>query len=230
MRSLETKTNQPLIAISTRAEDYCEWVVRWGGQFRLVSIGGDRSLDGVSGLLLTGGEDVAPALYGQDNRHCQRVNSERDEFELELLQIALDRSLPVLAVCRGMQLLCAALGGTLYQDLSEFNSSPSSPTAIIHRGPNHTDTVHPLRVEPETMLYGLFGGAAMVVNSHHHQGVSQLPRRLRACSFSPEGLIEAVEDIEGRFVLGVQWHPERWEHASSEKLMKGFLSAAERRR
>jgi putative glutamine amidotransferase len=226
MLRLEPKTNQQsLVAISVNHERYSEWVVRSGAKFRLVTARGKESLSGITGLLLTGGEDVSPSMYGEVNRRCERVNSERDKFELELLYTALVRNWPVLAVCRGMQLLTAALGGRLYQDLSERLPGLPDGENIVHRSPGHGDTTHPVRIEPRALLADLVGRPNLMVNSHHHQGIRELPRDLRAAAYSPDGLIEAVENTGNRFVLGVQWHPERWAHESSDALMNAFLSA-----
>ena len=195
---------------------------------RQLTVDGDRSLDGVAALLLTGGEDLHPSVYGETNRCCQRTNLARDKFELELLAVALERKLPVLAICRGMQLLCAALGGSLYQDLSEFRSARPAVKVILHRGPEHSDTAHPIRVEPKMVLSDVMGTDATLVNSHHHQAVRTLPSCLRPSAFAPDGLIEATEGINDSFLVGVQWHPERWEHPSSSALISALLSAARR--
>jgi gamma-glutamyl-gamma-aminobutyrate hydrolase PuuD len=225
MPQLRPKTNQQsLVAISVNAETYSEWVVRSGGNFRLVTSQGKELHDGITGLLLTGGEDVSPGMYGEVNRHCERVNPERDKFELELLYTALDRSWPVLAVCRGMQLLVAALGGKLYQDLSELVPGLPDQKAVCHRAPRHTDVTHLIGIEAETLLARVIGRPTLTVNSHHHQAIRELPRDLRAAAYSADGSIEAVEYTRNRFVLGVQWHPERWAHESSDALMRAFLS------
>ncbi len=183
-------------------------------------------MDSVSGLLLTGGEDVSPDRYGQPNRYCARVNSERDDFELALLREALFQNLPVLAICRGMQLLVVALGGTLYQDLSlELPRDDKRLPAIDHRGPGRTDTTHEIKIQSGTRLSGLIGQETILVNSHHHQGVRSLPSDLSIAARSLDGLAEAVESPARRFVLGLQWHPERWQDDSSATIMKAFLAA-----
>src|SRR2546425_10097025 len=166
-----------LIAISLEPKDYSDWVSRGGGSFRIVIPQDHHPLDGVSGLLLTGGQDVSPDRYGEPNRYCVRVNAERDDFEIGLLRTAFRQDLPVLAICRGMQLLVVALGGTI------------------------------------------------LVNSHHHQGIRSLPNDLLIAARSLDGLIEAVESPARRFVLGLQWHPERWQDNSSARIMEAFLAA-----
>jgi putative glutamine amidotransferase len=222
----EPTTEKPLVAISGKAEHYAEWILRSGGMYQLVVPGVKGPLDGVSGLLLTGGEDVDPALYGEVNR-CSRVNPERDKAELELLQVALRCDLPVLGVCRGMQLLNVALGGSLYQDISELGPVPRGGKSVCHRGPQHTDTTHPVDVEPHTFLARCADEQKLLVNSHHHQGIRELPAELSVSARSPDGLIEAIEHIGKTFVLGIQWHPERWPDKSSDAIMKEFLASCE---
>ncbi len=222
----EPTTEKLLVAISGNAKHYAEWVLRAGGTYQLMVPGANGPFDAVSGLLLTGGEDVHPALYGEVNR-CSRVNPERDKFELELLHAALSRDLPVLAVCRGMQLLNVALGGSLYQDLGEMVCDPSAGKSVCHRGPQHTDTTHPVHLEPQTFLSRCVGQHTLLVNSHHHQGVRELPADLHSSGRSEDGLIEAVEHATKTCVLGVQWHPERWSDKSSDSIMKQYLAACE---
>ncbi|HSS44412.1 MAG TPA: gamma-glutamyl-gamma-aminobutyrate hydrolase family protein [Thermoanaerobaculia bacterium] len=227
---------RPQVAVclrSDRAEQlrkgrsYVDWIVRCGGRVRIVAPGTRGPLLGCSGLLLTGGEDVAPELYGEANRHCGRLNPKRDAFELKLLRSALRRDLPIFAVCRGAQLLAVALRGSLYQDLRR---DPPPGPRVAHRGPGRTDTVHSVAVEPRSLLARLVGKRSLRVNSHHHQGIRRLPRVLRAAARSDDGLVEAIEHRWRAFVVGVQWHPERSNEPSSEALMKAFLAACRRRR
>jgi len=225
MTSLDRQTDRPLVGISTRFDHYSEWVIRSGGDVRRLTLDGEGSLDGVAALLLTGGEDIQPSLYGEPNRHCGRTNPARDKFELELLNLALKRRLPILAVCRGMQLLCVALGGSLHQDLSEFRLLRLGAD-VLHRSTDHTDTTHPLEVLPGTLLARVIGSGISLVNSHHHQGVKMLPSRLRPAAFASDGLTEAAEGVDSTFVLGVQWHPETWEHSSSLALISALLAAS----
>lgn len=224
---MPTTEGPPLVAISMKVEGYAEWVLRGGGGYQLMVAGAARSLDGVSGVLLTGGEDVNPALYGEVNRCSRHVNPERDNFELELLRDAFSRELPILAVCRGMQLLSVAFGGSLYQDLSERVSDSWDREQVCHRGPDHTDTTHPVCIEPNTMLARCIDQQRLMVNSHHHQGIRELPPNLRISARSRDGLIEAVEHTGKTCVLGIQWHPERWPDKYSDAIMKEFLAACE---
>ena len=222
----------PRIAVALRARDpkivrkakaYLDWVERGGGAVRLVAPGESRPLSGADGLLLLGGEDVAPDRYGEADRRCERINPQRDAFELALLRSALRKNLPILGICRGVQVLAVALGGTLYQDLSA--ELPRGRSRVIHRGPRHTDSRHRVAIEKDTALARLIGRDRALVNSHHHQAVRALPPGMRVTARSADGMIEAIEHPGKRFVVGIQWHPERWPHESSEAIMLGFLAA-----
>ena len=216
---------RPLIAISMKLREYSDWVQRAGGSVQLVTDEGRHCLDSTDGLLLTGGEDIDPALYGKSNRHSKRVNRTRDNFELNCLNFALERGIPVLGVCRGMQLINVALGGKLYQDLSERDCSHlSKGKTVCHRGAGHTDTTHEILIRPNTILSSWLGKNALPVNSHHHQGIDGLPSSLRASASALDGLIEAFEGSSEQRIVGVQWHPERWPDSSSAIIMQGFLA------
>ena len=163
-------------------------------------------LDAAAGLLLTGGEDVAPELYSAP-RHPKlgSTNAERDATELALLAAARERQLPVLAICRGIQLLNVACGGTLYQDL------PSErPSAIRHDQPNdRAARTHDVTIAAGSRLAAATGAVTMAVNSYHHQAVCQLGGGLRVTATAPDGVVEGVEsDDPAWWVLSVQWHPE----------------------
>lgn len=227
MSNLHDATNVDLpVAITVNAEHYSAWVTEHGGTVRLLTPDQNPSLECAAGLLLTGGEDVEPIRYGEPNRFARRINRERDEFELTLIRAALLQDLPILAVCRGMQLLVVALGGTLYQDLGrELILDRANFQPIIHRAPDHSDAMHSIDIQPGTRLGQILKRESLEVNSHHHQGVRTLGSSLAACAHSPDGLIEAVEGRRRSFLLGVQWHPERWAARSSVAIIESFLAA-----
>jgi putative glutamine amidotransferase len=159
----------------------------------------DALLDRVDALVLNGGGDIAPELYGADRIEATDApNQRRDEFELRLARGATERGLPLLGVCRGMQLLNVARGGTLVQDLNGD---------VEHYARQAWDRpVHEVETEPGSRLARAFGEGA-AVNSVHHQAIDRLGGGLRASARAPDGVIEAIEDEHGRAV-GVQWHPE----------------------
>lgn len=160
-------------------------------------------LDHVRGLVLTGGEDVDPARYhAAPHAKLTATDAARDAVEAALIAGARARGLPILAICRGIQMFNVALGGTLYQDL------PSErPSAIQHAGPNAR---HPLRVETGTLVHSAVGATALSVNSRHHQAIRDLAPGLRATAWASDDLIEGIESKNGAgpWTLAVQWHPE----------------------
>ena len=163
-------------------------------------------LDSVSGLVLTGGEDVDPSRYGE-TRHAKvrSVNAGRDKTEAELIKEAQARGMPVLAICRGIQILNVALGGTLVQDI------PSQiKTTIAHddEGPRDTRS-HDISVEPDSRIALALGTERCTVNSFHHQSVKDVAPGMRVTARSPDGVIEGMESTDDDWwVMAVQWHPE----------------------
>jgi putative glutamine amidotransferase len=173
----------------------------------------ERLLELAHGLVLTGGEDVAPSRYGEEpHPRLGTVNFARDEMEFALLEAALRRRMPVLAICRGMQLLNVALGGTLYQDLP----SQLGGDLLHEQEASINARWHHAELEEASRLAEIFGSARLHINSFHHQGVKDLAPALRARAWADDGLVEAVEAPDYPWVMGVQWHPERGE-AEMEK-------------
>ncbi|MFQ5745670.1 MAG: gamma-glutamyl-gamma-aminobutyrate hydrolase family protein [Gemmatimonadota bacterium] len=158
------------------------------------------------GLLLTGGEDVHPERYGEELKGTRRTSPPRDELEIALARRAIETGVPLLAICRGMQLLNVALGGSLYQDLATDRDAD-----IDHdRWRDVDEGIHEIRVEGEERLAGVFEERTFLQNSAHHQGVRDLAPGLRAVGWAPDGLVEAVElTAAPAWTAGVQWHPER---------------------
>jgi putative glutamine amidotransferase len=174
------------------------------------------------GLLLTGGGDVAPALYGESaSPETEPPDPERDAVEAALIDEALARDLPLLAICRGMQILNVHLGGGLVQHL---------PTAAHHvrRTTDRSLPAHRVAIEPGTLLANIAGRDTWEVNSRHHQAVARLAGGLKICARDPEdGTIEAIELPARRYVLAVQWHPENQAANDPEqrKLFQSFAAA-----
>ncbi len=157
------------------------------------------------GLLLTGGQDVSPALYGEEVRpECGAVCPERDELEQALYARALERDLAVLGICRGIQLINVLQGGTLYQDLSAEHAGPVNH----HMDPPYTRAAHFVDIRRNTPLFKVAGTERLGVNSYHHQAVKEAGRDLEVMAVSEDGLAEAVRHKNKRFVWALQWHPE----------------------
>lgn len=186
--------------------------------------------DRVDGIFLPGGVDVDPLSYNEEKSDaCGRVDPDRDRTEIMLADWAMKDRKPILAVCRGAQILSVAAGGTLYQDLgSEY------PDAIKHDywpkigARTRQDLAHPVNVVANTRLNKVLGSDVVQVNSMHHQGIKQLAPTLIANAFAPDGLIEGVESNDDNFVLGVQWHPEDLADLdpNMRRLFDAFIEAA----
>ena len=209
MRAVEAAGGLPLMLPLTNSDDELEQIA---GSF--------------DGFLLTGGQDIAPELYGERTLpECGELCPARDEMELRLLRTVLARDKPLLGICRGIQIVCAALGGTLYQDLAS-----QKPSEIAHlQSAPHGTPVHEVQVLPGTPLSALTGEDRLSVNSLHHQAVKRLPPRLAPMAVSPDGLVEAAWMPEKHFVWLIQWHPELLfeNDAASLEIFKALVKAAE---
>jgi putative glutamine amidotransferase len=204
--------------------DYVRAVERAGGRPLLVPPSEEdieETLDVLDAVIFSGGSDLDPATYGQEpHPETNGVLEARDRAELAMLEAALARDLPVLAVCRGSQVLYVALGGDLVQHL---------PDVVGHDDHKHTPGAyadHDVTLEAETRLGRLLGGHAPV-KSHHHQGFGRLGSGLQEAAYAEDGTVEAVEDPSRRFALGVLWHPEAGEDL---RLFEALVEEARRYR
>lgn len=166
--------------------------------------------DRLDGVFITGGVDVDPTRYGEPKSAlCGTTDPDRDAVEIALLQHALRRELPVLAVCRGIQILNVTCGGTLYQDVSA-----QVPAAMKHdffptpEQPSRKYLAHDITVQPNSRMRHILGDAVVPVNSMHHQAIKDLAPNLVATAHAPDGIIEGVEGSAGQYLVAVQWHPE----------------------
>lgn len=185
--------------------DYVDAVERAGGRPVLIppsDEGVEETLAALDGIVFSGGADVDPTLYGADpHPETDSPQARRDAGEMALLQAALERDMPMLAICRGFQLLNVARGGDLVQHLPEQTGND------VHKDVPGEFAVHPVEVEPASRLAAIVG-ARSDVTSHHHQGLGRVGDGLVETAWAVDGTLEAVEDPRQRFTLGVQWHPE----------------------
>jgi putative glutamine amidotransferase len=227
----------PVIGVTrcSRLDDYVASVERSGARARVLEVSeSPRALvELLDGVLLTGGGDVDPVLYGED-RHPSVEDAEpgRDEFEIDLARRALAADVPLLAICRGAQVLNVAAGGTLVQDI------PSAvATDLVHSLKEPKDCVaHPVRITHGSRLHTALGASVDAactcrVNSRHHQSVGRVGRDLVVSAVAEDGVVEAIESPTAAFCVGVQWHPENfWKTGEFKPLFDAFVEAARLRR
>ena len=217
------------ITPSNRLTDYLESVRRAGGEPRVLSIEAPPSLEGLDGILFTGGGDVDPKHYGEaKHSKTNEPDAARDAYELELARLALAGDTPLLAVCRGLQVVNVAAGGTLIQDIaSDVNQNLEhqidSPSFAI---------AHEVWVAPGSVLSRVMqeqmDGDVLQVNSRHHQAVERTASGFSVAATAPDGVVEAIERSNSRFCLAVQWHPENfWRTGEFRSLFEAFVKAAE---
>jgi gamma-glutamyl-gamma-aminobutyrate hydrolase PuuD len=226
----------PLIGLTSYAEDarwavwegkaavvgwvYVEAIQRAGGRAVLIppsDIGVAETLDAIDALVLAGGNDIDPAAYGAaPHDETQEPQPERDRAEMNLVAGALARDMPLLAICRGMQVMNVARGGSLIQHLPEHTGSAA------HREVVGVFSDHPVEIAPGSLLERLLGPTAPV-KSHHHQAADVVGADLVPVAWADDGTVEALEDPRRRFALGVQWHPEEGEDLA---LFAGLVAAA----
>lgn len=239
---------KPIIAITgnfvdgeTRIADrYYKSIVKAGGIPFIMPPLADKdviinTLDRVDGLLLTGGGDVNPLWVGEEPSPSLRsINRERDEAELLTVSLAYNRNIPILGICRGIQVLASALGGTVDQDIAEafsashsVNNSGQTQHALIKHSQDadRNEPTHTVKISKDTTLYSIYNKEYLAVNSMHHQAVRSGGKRFNVSAIAPDGVIEAIESNEFKPIMGVQWHPE-WLEESGKNLFSWLVKSA----
>ncbi len=229
----------PIIGVApcrTNLADYLESVRRAGGDPRVLDAAKEAPGDiaaAIHGLLLTGGGDVDPALYGEERlAGVTSVDRERDDFELELIKRAQEHRLPVLAICRGMQMLNVARGGSLIQDIASqvpgtLHHSVTTPLCAM---------AHEVWITKGSLLGSLMQeklaeADSCSVNSRHHQALKRVAKGFEIVATAPDGIIEGIECNSSGFCLGIQWHPENfWRTGEFRPVFEGFVEACEKAR
>ena len=226
---------RPLIAVAWPKPDYLKALRQAGGAPHVLRPDRDALPDAIEhcdGVLLTGGVDVDPTLYGEQDRHnTVQVDAERAAYETALTKLALERELPLFAICRGMQLLNVVAGGTLVQDIPT-----AMTTKLVHRRPKpprvKKTAAHEINITPDTRLAELLreqssGGNHVTVNSRHHQAVKAVAPGFVVSATAPDGVVEAIERPNAPLCVGVQWHPENyWRSGEFASLFDGLVAAA----
>jgi putative glutamine amidotransferase len=210
-------------------DDYSQAIHYCGGASVLIPVAQNLDalrtvLDRLDGLLLSGGPDINPRFYGEEPlAGLGEIDEGLDRMELEAARIAFQKNLVIFAICRGIQVLNVALGGTLYQDIGSQVQESINHTQKAGKNIN----THSIKVERKTILYNILRRREIWVNGKHHQAIKDLAPGLIVSARASDGIIEAIEYPKKKFVLGVQWHPEgTWEEdAYSKKLFRAFIQA-----
>jgi putative glutamine amidotransferase len=208
---------------------YVRAILRAGGIPVLMPVGTQdvqpALLDRLDGVLFTGGLDINPTCYGGDMHPAvPEVDPLRDATEIPLVRLVIERGMPFLGICRGIQMLNVSLGGTLFQDIAS-----QRPNSLHHpcypKLPRDLEA-HKVEIVPDSLLAKSLGCTLTAVNSLHHQAIRELAPRLKPVAFAPDGIIEGVELPDYAFGIGVQWHPEAMpESTQMQSLFKAFLGA-----
>lgn len=247
-----SKTRRPTIGVTTQSlqaidgipsglpnsvvmnQRYYEAVAAAGGAPLLIPLLDDEDAlravyEACSGILIPGGVDMDPATYGEaPHEKLGRIDPARDRVELQLTRWAVEDKKPLLGLCRGLQVINVAAGGSLYQDLDAQLDGAIKHDYFPTYGFERDHLSHDVAVVPSSRLRGLVDLEQLPVNSMHHQGVKELGTGLRACAIASDGLIEAVESTDGHWMVGVQWHPEVFEadDPHTRDLFRGFVEAS----
>ncbi|MBN1315944.1 MAG: gamma-glutamyl-gamma-aminobutyrate hydrolase family protein [Anaerolineales bacterium] len=230
----DTSGSHPDRSLQGQLTSYIKAVTGVGGAPVLIPLDQqDASLwsifDRLDGLILPGGPDVAPDRYRQiPHKKIGRIDASLDETELKLALWAIKEDLPLLAICRGIQVLNVALGGTLYQDIASEILEALEHHRFTSRGYQPDDQAHDVKVEPDSQLARVLDATRVTTNSRHHQAIKLLGNQLVTNAHTMDGIIEGVEMPGARFAIGVQWHPENLvqSDAHMRRLFEGLIQAA----
>ena len=223
--------HQPVIGLTANYENidatlrdrYYKQVIAAGGTPVIIPPVADstviiNTLEHLDGLILTGGGDHNPLWMGEEpSPRLHNINQERDAAELMLVRLAFNRQIPMLGICRGIQTLAIALGGKVYQDIKQM---------VKHsQDADRSEPTHSVEIKKDSTLYHIYNSEKILVNSFHHQAVSEPGRHMRIIAKSTDGIIEAIESNEYKQILGVQWHPE-WLGEEGGKIFQWLVNQA----
>jgi len=223
----------PVVVVSKNYDNrFTEWLHKQDSSIQVISLYGIHDRDSIKkilrkadGIIISGGEDVNPSLYGEPEEitRCGKINVYRDQLEMNMIKYALNHKVPLLGICRGNQILNVTLGGSLIVDIPQDIGSDS-----LHRK-NGGATMHIVYIKDGTMLKRIVRADSGLVRSNHHQAVKKLADMFRASAYAPDSVIEAIEPkdtTEYPFVLGIQWHPESMEDDNplNYRIRQAFLA------
>lgn len=232
-------TKRPVIGITpgtiaeknklSLGQGYVNGILKAGGLAMILPLSDEdsiieRILETTDGILFSGGADIDARYYKEENlKCCGKISPERDRFEISLAKKAIERKMPVLGICRGLQLINVVLGGTLYQDI---HTSQTRQNILKHwqEAPD-AYPVHDIRIKTGTRLHNIYGTEALGVNSFHHQAVKDAGDSLSIVANTSDGVIEAIEGTGSNFLVAVQWHPEdMWqEYPEHLRIFEAFI-------
>lgn len=199
--------SRPLIGVTGNSKKYSpSWLfIRFaiflsGGKAIRIRVGDNIDVQSLSGLIISGGDDIDPALYGEDSQEGMKYDSQRDSMEIKYIQHALREDLPLLGICRGHQLINTVMGGTLHLSIRKMRVKTSNRWSLFPK--------KRVRVKDGSRLARLLGTSSLLVNSLHSQAISVVAEQLEEIAFDADNIIQAVESKIDRQVIGVQWHPE----------------------
>ena len=222
-RLIKDETSYSNSVIESLSNDYVESVILAGGVPVILPILSDeesikRQIETLDGIILSGGIDINPLLYNEEpSPKLGFIFPDKDAFDLSIVKIAYELNKPILAICRGLQILNVAFGGTLYQDLSYMEGSYIKH---VQQSKNGAAT-HTLDIVKDSTLYNILG-SSIVSNSFHHQAIKDLAPGFIATAYSKDNVIEAIESCDKSFVVGVQFHPEIMTAYKDKKMLKLF--------
>lgn len=202
---------RPKKVYSVINDDYIKSVQKAGGIPILIPFSDNienikEYINKIDGIIFSGGEDISPLNYNEDPiKEVECIIEERDRFELELFKEVYEKQIPILGICRGLQIINIALGGSLYQDI--YTQIPD----CLGHSPKHTlrsNLYHSVKIEKDSKLFDIFKTQDLKVNSFHHQSVKKLGKDLRISAISSDGIVEGIESTNEQFLVAVQWHPE----------------------
>lgn len=229
-RVIKHETAYSHSVIESLSNDYVESIIKAGGVPVILPILSDeesikRQIENLDGILLSGGMDVNPLIYNEEpSPKLGYIYPERDIYDISLVKIASELNKPILAICRGHQILNVAFGGTLYQDLSEMDGC-----YIKHQQQTKDGAAtHTLNISENSILYNILGNT-VISNSFHHQAIKDLAPGFKVNAYSKDNVIEGIEKLDSKFIVGVQFHPEimtAYDDKNMLKLFKAFIDAS----